>query len=71
VDIETEISGRTSSSSISIRPEGVYLSTSLGDILLPWRSLYTMMSDPEIAENLELVEIFNRDIPLRSLGKTT
>lgn len=69
MEIETEISGRTSLSSIDIRREGVYLSTSLGDVLLPWRSLYMMMSNPEIAHNLELVEIFNRDIPLPLLGQ--
>ena len=71
MEIQTEISGRLTSSSIDIRVDGVLLSTGLGDLMIPWASLYQMMANPEVAQNLELVEIFKRDIPLDLLYNKT
>jgi hypothetical protein len=71
MQIEIETNGQSTSAEVDIRPTGVVLSTRLGDLVFSWESLYKLMATQEIAENLELVEIFNRDIPLNLLYKKT
>tara|TARA_B100000242_G_scaffold288737_1_gene257396 strand:+ start:2662 stop:2877 length:216 start_codon:yes stop_codon:yes gene_type:complete len=69
MEIVTEINGRLTSTPTSIDYGGVTLSTSLGDVTLPWDALYQLMAQPEVAETLELVEIFSRPMPLSLLSK--